>query len=165
MRRLNVKQRVEVIDYLLSGFKDLGLIVLDGIVDLGTDFNNERAASETIEKLMQWSDETGATIITALHLTKGNKFMRGHLGSILSQKADAVFELSHAQGEPDYGVKCRLSRYAPFPAWTFTRDRDGLPCLSHPDALPRREEEDPFTVPVQMTIPAKRRNDDEEIPF
>jgi len=165
MRRLTVKQRVEVIDHLLAGRKDLGLIVLDGIVDLCTDFNNERAASETIERLMQWSDETGATILTALHLTKGNKYMRGHLGSILGQKADGVIEVTHAQGEPDFGVKCRLSRYAPFPAWSFYRDRNGMPCLSHPDALPERQD-DPYPVPVQMSMPiVNRRNDDDDIPF
>ncbi len=155
---------VEVIDHLLAGRKDLGLIVLDGIVDLCTDFNNERAASETIERLMQWSDETGATILTALHLTKGNKYMRGHLGSILGQKADGVIEVTHAQGEPDFGVKCRLSRYAPFPAWSFYRDRNGMPCLSHPDALPERQD-DPYPVPVQMNMPARDRNNDDEIPF
>lgn len=165
MRPLSPAERVAVIDARLKGRKDLSLIVIDGLVDLCNNFNDERAASETLQHLMRWSDETGAAIITMLHLTKGSRFMRGHLGSILKQKADSGIMLTHNEGEPNYDVKCHFGRYAPFPAWSFYRDRNGMPCLSHPDALPERQE-DPYPVPVQMSMPiVNRRNDDDEIPF
>jgi len=165
MRPLSPAERVAVIDARLRGRKDLSLVVIDGLVDLCTNFNDERAASETLQHLMRWSDETGAAIITMLHLTKGSRFMRGHLGSILKQKADSGIMLTHKEGEANYDVRCHFGRYAPFPAWSFYRDRDGMPCLSHPDALPERQD-DPYPVPVQMSMPiVSRRNDDDDIPF
>jgi hypothetical protein len=134
MRRLSVNDRVRAIGAILHGRRDLGLIVIDGIVDLCENFNDERASAQTIEHLMRWSDETGAMILTVLHLTKADGFMRGHLGTALQNKYDFGIEVKKDKEMDNYTVKCRESRFAPFPGFTFERDEMGFPFI--PGALP-----------------------------
>lgn len=127
LRRLNIQDRVRAIGALLHNRKDLGLVVIDGIVDLCENFNDEKASSHTIEHLMRWSDETGALFITVLHLTKSEGFMRGHLGTALQNKYDFGIEVRRDADNNSFDVKCRESRFAPFPGFTFLRDDKGMP--------------------------------------
>jgi len=124
LRRLPVKERIKAIDFFINDGPPPALIGIDGLVDLCSDFNNERDSSETMEHLMRWSDETGALLLTVLHLTKGAGFMRGHLGTALQNKCDFSIEVTQNQdqGPGWFGVKSRDSRFTPFPKFEFLRD-------------------------------------------
>lgn len=127
LRRLNIQDRVRAIGAMLHNRKDLGLVIIDGIVDLCENFNDEKASAHTMEHLMRWSDETGALFLTVLHLTKSEGFMRGHLGTALQNKYDFGIEVRKDADNNSFDVKCRESRFAPFPGFTFLRDDKGIP--------------------------------------
>lgn len=124
LRRLSVADRMKSVEYFIKDGPPPAMIIIDGLVDLCRNFNDERESSEVVDKLLQWSDETGAMLLTVLHLTKSAGFMRGHLGTALQNKIDAAIEvmLDEGQGPGWFGVKSRDSRFTPFPKFNFLRD-------------------------------------------
>lgn len=123
LRRLTVEQRVKAVETIVREGDKPKLIVIDGVVDLCPDFNNERESAQTVEFLMRLSDETGAMLITVLHLTKGLGFMRGHLGTALQNKCDFSIEVAVDKTSPGwFNVTSRDSRFTPFPKFSFLRD-------------------------------------------
>jgi archaellum biogenesis ATPase FlaH len=132
LRRLPVDQRIKAVDYFIKNGPAPAFIVIDGIVDLCRDFNNEKDSAETMQRLLEWTDETGALLITVLHLTKGNGFMRGHLGTALQNKCDFSIEVAQDKDWPGaFSVKSRDSRFSPFPKFSFLRDpKTGLAITS-----------------------------------
>lgn len=128
LRRFNVKERVQIIESMLKG-QNLDLLIIDGIVDLCENFNDEKASLETMDRLMRWSYETGALLLTVLHVTKGMKYVRGHLGTALQNKADFIIEAKKS-GDNEFEVSSRESRFAPFPSFTYSRDEEtGMPII------------------------------------
>ena len=162
LRRLTVKQRIDVITQMLKGRKDLSMIVIDGIVDLCENFNDEGKSSETIENLMRWSDETGALIVTVLHITKSAGYLRGHLGTALQNKYDLGLQVQNDNERGVYSVKHRDSRFAPFPGFEFVRDERGVPVLDIDDTENDEDNEYPI---IKTTAINKTANTDEDLPF
>jgi hypothetical protein len=164
MRRLTPAQRLRGIDLLIKQAKDVGLIVIDGIVDLCENFNSETESSKVIEHLMRWSDETGAMILTVLHLTKADGFMRGHLGTALQNKYDFGIQVTKDGDEQSFKVRCRDSRFAPFPGFEFTKDERGYPVY---EGSPAKATPAFAPVPSATQFPAiqPRQADNDFIPF
>lgn len=125
LRRLSKKDRVFAIDELLKGRRDVGLVVIDGLVDLCENFNNEQNSGKTIDNLLRWSDETKAMFLTVLHLTKSDGYMRGHLGTELQNKCDWSEEVKREKDDGIYRIENRDARFSPFPAFEWTRDDKG----------------------------------------
>lgn len=128
LRGFSRRERMAAMTEMLQGRK-LDLLVIDGIVDLCDDFMDAKASEATIEQLMRWSSETGAMVIAVLHLTKGQGFMRGHLGTALQNKCDFALEVKRDKELGFFQVICRESRFAPFSPFSFTRDEYGMPVL------------------------------------
>ena len=169
LRRLAKKDRLNAIDLMLKGRTDLSCIVIDGAVDLCEDFNDVKASERIADKLLQWSDETGGLLLTILHTTKQMNFMRGHLGTALQNKADFAIETIQDKDAGVYTVKCRESRFAPFPSFEFTRDEDGMPVyengMPEPEGDSWPEPEQP-NQEYQTIIPPPEKVDDQTvIPF
>lgn len=127
LRSFNRSQRVEFINYLTPQFDNIGLIVIDGIVDICLDYMDSKKSQDTLELMMHLADKTGAMVIGVLHLTKGGMFPRGHLGTEFQNKVDWMIETK--KNEDFSTVKCRESRFAEFPSFDITNDKDGLPIL------------------------------------
>lgn len=167
LRRLPVDQRLKAVDYFIRNGQKPAFIVIDGLVDLCRDFNSEKESAETMEYLMRWTDETGALLITVLHLTKGNGFMRGHLGTALQNKCDFSIEVAQDKDWPGaFSVKSRDSRFTPFPKFSFLRDpKTGLAIGASSGQFPTTPP------PVQdYTAPgnefaAARVDEDQDLPF
>jgi archaellum biogenesis ATPase FlaH len=147
LRRLPVDQRLKAVEYFIRNGKAPSFIIIDGIVDLCRNFNDERESADLMNLLLQWTDETQALLITVLHLTKGNGFMRGHLGTALQNKCDFSIEIALDKDWPGaFSVKSRDSRFPPFPKFSFIRDpKTGLttsqsssqfPSTATPELLP-----------------------------
>jgi len=167
LRRLSIPERVEAIELILSQPGEIELVVIDGVVDLCTNFNEEKPSIATVEKLMQWSDRTGAMLLTVLHTTKAAGYMRGHLGTALQNKVDFAFEVSRDPELNSYEVSCRESRFAPFDSFHFYRDEYGMPYLEgdEPDQDDPADYDQPepaynptITAPVEIDT-------EQEIPF
>jgi len=122
LRQFTRSERVTALRRIVDQIGNVGLIIIDGIVDLCDDFMESKPSITTVQELMTLSDQTGALILTVLHLTKQNGFLRGALGTELQNKADGVIEVSQEKESGWYKVKCRETRFAPWPVMTFTRD-------------------------------------------
>ncbi len=129
LRKYSVTQRLLIINQVLSSERNVGCVVLDGIVDLCTDFMDSKASRDTIEKIMTWTDLTGALFLVVLHLTKANGYVRGHLGSELENKADSIIEIEKDAIEDFSTVKSRDARFKDFPSFEFEQDENGLPMV------------------------------------
>jgi hypothetical protein len=116
--------RVNLIDSIMhdKDFKDkIGLLVIDGIADLCTNFNNVERSNEVILKLMEWSS-MGAHICGVIHKTFDKDKARGHLGTLYQEKIETSIFLTKTDKEDKNApieVRNEDSRGAPFDNFYF----------------------------------------------
>jgi len=122
LRKFGKADRLTALKNIAEQIGNVGLIIIDGVVDLCPDFMDSKHSEQTVQELMTLSDETKAMVLTVLHVTKKDGFMRGHLGTELQNKCDFAFTVEQEKDSGRYKVKCRESRFAPWPPLTFTRD-------------------------------------------
>lgn len=92
LRRYGAKIRRQKVKAVLDANKgNIDLLVVDGVRDLVIDFNDPVESSEMVTDLMAWSVDYNVHIAVVLHANKGDGFMRGHLGTELENKSEAVF--------------------------------------------------------------------------
>jgi len=101
------------------------LIFLDGIRDLVRDFNNIDESNQIVCELMQLSTRYDCHICSVLHENKGNRDLRGHLGTEIINKSESV--LTVVANEEGSTVKPEFTRNIPFEEFTFRINDDGLP--------------------------------------
>lgn len=92
-RGLDSNVIIENLDRMIEYYTNIELIIIDGLLDLITDFNSIVEAKILVSKLIYWSDTYNVCIIGVLHQSKGNNFTIGHLGSFVDRKAEAVLEV------------------------------------------------------------------------
>ncbi|MFL1896827.1 hypothetical protein ACJRPK_14060 [Aquimarina sp. 2-A2] len=93
LRGMKKKERVQYLDWLFmeSEFRNnLGLVNMDGFVDFCKNFNDLETSEEYVVDLLRYAAITKCHISGVLHLNPGSEKSRGHLGTILQQKAEQV---------------------------------------------------------------------------
>ena len=129
LRAYSPKERFDFIDWVIfeSDFKDnIGLMSIDGYVDLVTDFNSLEQSTGLTEKLLQWTAKGKMHCTGILHKNFGTAKPVGHVGSSVLKKAETVVFVE-AQ-EKQTLVKCEYSRNQSFSDILFEVDeRDWLP--------------------------------------
>ena len=134
LRSYTPKERFDFVDWLVyeSEYKnDIGLMSIDGYVDLVTDFNSLEQATGLTEKLLAWTaiptkkDYQQMHITGILHKNFGTSKPVGHVGSSVLKKAECVVFI---EKEDDLTVaKCEYSRNIEFQPITFSVNKDWLP--------------------------------------
>ncbi|MFA9370982.1 MAG: AAA family ATPase [Labilibaculum antarcticum] len=114
LRENSVKERQYIIMQAMREQRP-DFVIIDGLVDITEDFNSVEKSSETIQLIMTLSSKYNCHICSVLHENKGNGNLRGHLGSIASQKAETVIQLTK-QGEITKveGTYTRSKNFDPF---------------------------------------------------
>jgi len=135
LRDKTPNERLQYVEWLFmeSEFKDkLGLVSIDGYVDLINDFNNQLESSELTQKLMKWSSISKAHITGVLHLNPNSDKARGHLGTILQQKCETVVIIAD---KGDYSlVTCQRGRGKKFREFCISVNNEWLPeIIDNPD--------------------------------
>jgi len=128
LRQYDPKVRFEFIDYMLyeSEFKnDIGLVSIDGFVDLVTDFNSLEQSTQLTEKLLQWTSKVNCHITGILHKNFGTSKPVGHVGSSVLKKAETVMFIEKENELTK--VTCEYSRNIPFDEFYFEVDENWLP--------------------------------------
>jgi len=132
LRKYSPKERFEFINWLVyeSEYKnDIGLMSIDGYVDLVTDFNSLEQATGLTEKLLEWTDRKEAKhqmhITGILHKNFGTSKPVGHVGSSVLKKAETVVFVE--KNDDDTIAKCEYSRNIPFEPINFNVNKDWLP--------------------------------------
>jgi hypothetical protein len=115
------------------------VVFLDGVVDFIQSFNDEVLSRQLIRDLLMICEEHGCAIVCVLHENKAtdDENMRGHLGTVLSQKAGSVLQCKKMKGGI-INVSCPDARHGTMPAWNISFDKDGH--LIDADALHREEQ-------------------------
>ena len=128
LRQYNPQERFQFIDWIVneSEYKgNIGLMSIDGYVDLVTDFNSLEQSTGLTDRLLQWTALGGMHITGILHKNFGTSKPVGHVGSSVLKKAETVVFI---EKEDDLTVaKCEYSRNLAFGDIIFTVNEDWLP--------------------------------------
>jgi len=121
-------ERLQYVEWLFleSEYRNnLGVVSIDGYVDLINDFNSQLESSELTQKLMKWSSISKAHITGVLHLNPNSDKARGHLGTILQQKCETVVIIAD---KGDYSlVTCQRGRGKKFREFCISVNNEWLP--------------------------------------
>lgn len=94
----SVEERKDFTRELIYNTPDCGLLVIDGIADLIYDPNDIRESSQMVSELRKWATECDLHIVNLIHQNPSeNTKMRGHLGTILTNKAETVIQISSSK--------------------------------------------------------------------
>lgn len=135
LREYTPNERLQYVEWLFleSEYRNsLGLVSIDGFVDLVNDFNSQLESSELTQKLMKWSSISKAHITGVLHLNPNSDKARGHLGTILQQKCETVVIIAD-KGKHSL-VTCQRGRGKKFKEFCITVNDEWLPeIIDNPD--------------------------------
>ena len=120
VRTLSYKTLMDDTKLLVSKYRP-HVLIIDGLVDLIESFNYEALSHQLINELVMMSDNYKCTIIAVLHADHN---MRGHLGTMLAQKAGTVVQCTK-DGNGVITVSCSDSRHAAMPTWKIKYDESG----------------------------------------
>lgn len=99
IRTESIEEKWSVIEHVIARLEPT-CVIIDGVADLVTDFNDNAASQACILHLMQLAKKYQAAIGCILHENKGkdDTNMRGHLGTHLINKASETFEVTNTNG-------------------------------------------------------------------
>lgn len=152
LRSKDTQTRIKLIEYALETIEDVGLVVIDGIRDLVFDINNPEESTKIVTKLMQWTDNKGIHIMTALHQNKGDTNARGHLGTEIINKSETIISVTKDAKDPDISiVEAEYLREKEFAPFAFKIGLEGLPYVIHDWQPPKEGKKTltPFDIPPE----------------
>jgi len=141
MRSLTFKTLLSDTELLISSYRP-HVVIIDGLVDLISSFNDEAESHLLINRLIALCDNYKCAIIAVLHENKNSDDhnMRGHLGTMLAQKAATVLQCQK-DGNNVIAVSCSDSRHAAMPTWKIKYDESGhIVFADGPQVTPAQEE-------------------------
>ena len=126
LRRRDFNLLLDDMRLLIDDFRPQ-VVIVDGIVEFVASFNDESMAKQLIHELLCISEDYRLAMICVLHTNKSDDDhnMRGHLGTMLAQKAGTVLECKKERGSSVITVMCSDARHAEMPEWSIMFDRDG----------------------------------------
>ena len=129
LRRFSPMERCEIIEYSLEFYKNVGVVIIDGIADLGVSINNEEEATRVSGLLLRWTKDFNIHISTIIHENKNDNFATGHLGSSVMKKAEVLINVKKA--EYNTCVSCDMIRgTSPFQDFYFEIEEESkLPII------------------------------------
>ena len=119
---LTNKERMKLTDYVMKTTKNIGLVVIDGIVDLASKgVNDEEESTAIASKLLEWTSNYHCHISCVLHENKNDRNAKGHLGAMLTQKAESAVSLAKSENTPGASdIVPEYTRNKEFPAMEMT---------------------------------------------
>lgn len=94
LREFTPTERCEIIDYVLTKFKDsIGYVVIDGIADLVKAINDEDEATRVVSLMMKWTKLYNNHITVNIHQNKNDNYATGWLGSMILKKAECIISV------------------------------------------------------------------------
>ena len=133
-------QRKEYTEYLINNTEGLGLVIIDGIADLIKSVNDEIMAVELYDCIRAWAKNNDVAIGYVLHQNPSESSkMRGHLGTILTNKSETVLQITSSKDNDSVKiVEAMQTRNAKPDNFSF-EIKDGMPiimdvCFEEPKA-------------------------------
>lgn len=129
IRELSHRDRLDFVEetlYLARSKGKVDMVVLDGIVDLVTNFNDIDQSYAVYDRIVAMQQEAAFAGVIHLNRGKDSQWERGHLGKIWAEKSEAILRVTYDDGQKLSNVKCYRSRDLPFPEFDFGQDDRGL---------------------------------------
>jgi hypothetical protein len=116
------KERLRLTDYIMKINDNIGLVVIDGIVDLASAGVNDEAESMALaSKLLEWTSDNNCHVSIVLHENKNDRNAKGHLGSFLVQKSETTISLAKSEHTPSASdIVPEYTRNIEFPSMEMT---------------------------------------------
>ncbi len=138
LRAYSVHERIGFVEWIFNEWEhrnDIGLISIDGFVDLVTDFNSLEQSTDLQDKLLKWTSKAKCHITGVLHSNFGSDKPVGHIGSAVLKKAETVVfvETNEKEFPGTAFVKCKYSRNLPFDNFEFQINENWLPQANESD--------------------------------
>ena len=126
LRRRDFQLLLDDMRLLIDDFRPQ-VVVVDGIVEFVASFNDEAMAKQLIHELLCISEDRRLAMVCVLHTNKADEDhnMRGHLGTMLAQKAGTVLECKKDKGSGVITVMCSDARHAEMPEWSIMFNEEG----------------------------------------
>ena len=126
LRTMELKRRLPYIEMVIKERKPT-IAFIDGIADLIQNFNDVEQSTDLINELMKLSAENDCCVCCVLHTNKAkdDSGMKGHLGTMLLQKASDVFEVK--KNGNTFSVTESDCRNQPVEDFAFSIDGHGIP--------------------------------------
>ena len=130
LRKKSPKKRQELVEFAIRNTPNLGFVVIDGIRDLITSINDEGESTEITSKLMELTEVYNFHAIVVVHENPGSDKARGHLGTELMNKAEAVIAVTVDSENPNISIVtpafCKNMNFEPF---AFEISPEGIPII------------------------------------
>ncbi len=104
-----------------------GILFVDNSVDYVSNFNENEQSQSFLEHLMIYSAQYNVALVVVIHTNKKDNNSRGHLGSILEQKADNVLLVKKERS--GFKVSNKASRRMEIPDFRFWYDENNQLCV------------------------------------
>lgn len=138
LRTVSTDQRADICESAIIDLRP-DLVLLDGISDLVSNFNDIEPSKEGVERLTKWATMYDCHVMTCLHVNKNNAELRGHLGAFLRQKGELTLLLTKKENVDKFiEVKAIDSRHRPIDDFNFRINAEALPEVYEP--LPIQKE-------------------------
>lgn len=126
LRPKTPKERMRIITREAKRLRPM-LVVIDGVADICENFNDVTESGDTINGLMRISAECNCHILCVLHenKSKDDESMKGHLGTLLLQKASDVWQVKK-DGDVFTATQTD-TRNQPCDPVSFRLDENGIP--------------------------------------
>lgn len=92
MREHEPKTLVAAVEFVVKNMQNLGVIILDGILDFLYSYNDEAESKALINLLKRWSKISNCLIICILHVGKTTGTTVGHFGAMADRASQTVME-------------------------------------------------------------------------
>jgi hypothetical protein len=128
LRQLSTKERLQTIEHGLYSTPNVGVVVIDGIRDLVTDFNDLTECAAIVDSLLRWTAELRIHLVVVIHTNKGDSNARGHLGTELMNKAESAMSVNRDQTNDQISYcKPEYMRGREFSSFAFRYGETDLP--------------------------------------
>jgi hypothetical protein len=116
LREYSPSERTQILEKLIQSTPELGFVIIDGIADFVDSVNDEPECNKIADWLDKISSKYHCHILVVIHENKGSNYMRGHLGSSLQRKAQAVIKVKWEDDQASIvkGEDMRDLHFAPF---------------------------------------------------
>jgi hypothetical protein len=123
-RAANIEDRMEALKVQIEHFKPRA-IILDGLADFVASVNDETECNKLVAELLGLADKYNCAIITIIHENPFNTKMRGHLGSAVERKCEAVMGIEVNKETGDYCIEMKTARNFQAGVKTYFRFDEG----------------------------------------
>lgn len=106
------------------------VIVIDGATDLVENYNDNIEAANLLSEMSALSVEHDALVVAVIHINRGDKTPRGHVGTELVKKSDIVLRCQKSQSDKNF-TDCAFTetRGDNPPAFSFGVHGNNIPFL------------------------------------